>query len=544
MIGTIVVSLSVVFSLLATAVMSYIGMATPIGPWIASTLVLAVGLLLRLMTVGESITQIIALIVSCASIGGILATALGFSLPTLYFLNKTLFLSWLADPNYFILLVAGISFSAGLYGFWIADIYEERLLVQKHLDFPISQLLYRMICAHNQLKKAQEMVFGFIATLFFCVLQDGMLGYHGIIGRSIHLFDTCSFHMLQGLAYIQVPALSVDLFPSFWAIGYVTGRVIVLPLFIGLVSKIFLMDPIQFMGFSYLSTTSYVMAFCAGIICTSALRSLIKTPPIIIRIIIDTYKTVWVRGNTSVDSSVIEKYCLKNLLGILLIVFLFLRSFQFSYWMYGYLMIGTFICTYQVMLIAGRTGLALLGRFATFVMAPALVLFNVGFVQAVLMATFVEITAGVATDIMFGRKLGRLAKVSRPLMRQFQLLGLVIGSVSVGILFWLLISRFELGSAALFAQRAQARALLINVKEFDVLVLGIGFFYGSMLRLLNINTALVLGALLMPVNISLGLIIGGGLSIMSTNKEEWYPFWSGVFASSSMWMVIGALQLI
>ncbi len=65
-----------------------------------------------------------------------------------------------------------------------------------------------------------------------------------------------------------------------------------------------------------------------------------------------------------------------------------------------------------------------------------------------------------------------------------------------------------------------------------------------MLRLLNINTALVLGALLMPVNITLGLIIGGGLSIMSTNKEEWYPFWSGVFASSSMWMVIGALQLI
>ena len=43
------VVLSVLLSLFATSVMSYISMATPIGPWIAPTLVLIGMALLRLM---------------------------------------------------------------------------------------------------------------------------------------------------------------------------------------------------------------------------------------------------------------------------------------------------------------------------------------------------------------------------------------------------------------------------------------------------------------------------------------------------------------
>jgi len=206
-----------------------------------------------------------------------------------------------------------------------------------------------------------------------------------------------------------------------------------------------------------------------------------------------------------------------------------------------YLVAFSFVCAYQITNIAGKIGLAQLGRFATFVMVPAMFLFTVSHTQIVLIATFVEICGGVATDILFGRKIAYLGGISIKKMKMFQYLGLVVSSLTVGVVFWLLINHFELGSADLFAQRAQARQLLINVKSFDFYVLIIGFVFGYVLKRINLNPMLVLGGLLMPLNISLSLIVGGLCTLLVKNKEEWYPFWSGVFASNSVWMLIRAI---
>jgi len=64
------IGLIALFSFFSTGVMSYIGMATPIGPWITSTLVLGIGLVLRFSLASRGLTPVIALIVSSASIGG------------------------------------------------------------------------------------------------------------------------------------------------------------------------------------------------------------------------------------------------------------------------------------------------------------------------------------------------------------------------------------------------------------------------------------------------------------------------------------------
>jgi len=126
-------------------------------------------------------------------------------------------------------------------------------------------------------------------------------------------------------------------------------------------------------------------------------------------------------------------------------------------------------------------------------------------------------------------------------MKNFQYLGLVVSSLTVGVVFWLLINHFTLGSSDLFAQRSQARQLLINVKNFDLYVLVVGFVFGYFLKKVRMSPMLVLGGLLMPLNISLGLIIGGLCTLFTKSKEEWYPFWSGVFASNSVWMLIKAV---
>jgi hypothetical protein len=64
---------------------------------------------------------------------------------------------------------------------------------------------------------------------------------------------------------------------------------------------------------------------------------------------------------------------------------------------------------------------------------------------------------------------------------------------------------------------------------------------GYVLHYLRINPGLVLGGLLMPINISIGLLIGGLISFLSHHKERWFPLWSGIFAGSSIWMLLTAL---
>ena len=215
-------------------------------------------------------------------------------------------------------------------------------------------------------------------------------------------------------------------------------------------------------------------------------------------------------------------------------VITFLTYFGFSFIEQLYLIIFTFVCTYQITLIAGKIGMAQLGRFATFVMVPALFLFGVDAVKATIIATFVEISGGVATDVLFGKKMGHLAAIPKTQLKRFQLLGLVVSSLSVGIIFWMLINHFGLGSEQLFAQRAQARALLINVRSFNHYVLIIGAIFGFFLKKMKINPMLVLGGLLMPLNYSLGLIAGGLLTMFVEKREEWEPFWSGMFAANSV----------
>src|SRR5665647_44217 len=87
----IAIFFSIIFSIFSTVVMSYISMATPIGPWIAPTIALLAMLLLKLFAIKHNNVERVGLITTAGSIGGILATGMGFSFPTLYFVDPLLF---------------------------------------------------------------------------------------------------------------------------------------------------------------------------------------------------------------------------------------------------------------------------------------------------------------------------------------------------------------------------------------------------------------------------------------------------------------------
>jgi hypothetical protein len=247
------------------------------------------------------------------------------------------------------------------------------------------------------------------------------------------------------------------------------------------------------------------------------------------------------RDNMPAFTSALSRADIIEMAIVLALMISFLTYFNFSGSAQAYLILFTFVCAYQIAVIAGKVGLAQLGRFATFVMVPAMFIFNLDFVQIVLIATFVEVCGGVTADVLFGRKMALLAGIERHKVKMHQYLGLLISALCIGVVFWLLISHFGLGSAELFASRAQGRQLLINAQSFDVYVMGIGFIFGFILKYMHMNPMLVLTGLLMPINYSLGLILGGLLTFLTKQKEEWYPLWSGIFAANSVWILVKTL---
>jgi hypothetical protein len=526
--------LSVLLSIFSTAVMSYIAMATPIGPWIASTLVLIAMLVFKIFRKQDA-SEHIALVTASGSVGGIVATALGFSFPTLYFLDPVLFNSWMAHPFYFISVVAGLSLAAGWFGFWIANMIEHKFIVEDQLAFPIGQLTYKMIAAQQQVRKAWELVIGFIATAVFCIVQDGIFAFKGLLPKTVALMQPTA------ISIFRLPLLPFDLWPLLWAIGFVTGHVIAVPLAIGALTKILIVEPINHGLFNTVKSMEFILAFASGMVLAGALQSLIDMPSMVWKVVQKIKGPK--EGNVSAHSMIarLSWGTMLEAVGVFIAIIVFLTYFKFPFISQIYLILFTFICTYQIALIAGQIGLAPLGRFATFVMVPAMLLFNLNFIQIVFIATFVEVCGGVAADILFGRKMGHMGALSINKMKAYQYLGLVVSAITAGIVFWLLINHFQLGSVDLFAQKAQSRQLLIDVKSFDAWILLIGMAYGIILKYININPMLVLGGLLMPLNISIGLMIGGFATKLTKDKEAWYPFWSGVFASNSIWMLLKAV---
>jgi len=455
------VIIGIALSLFSTIVMSYISMAIVIGPWIAPTLVLIAMLIFNLFKNKTNISESIALATAAGSVGGILATAFGFSFPTLYFLDPNLFNSWMAKPFYFSAVLTGLALVAGWFGIWIANVFEERLIIKEKLSFPIGELVHKTIAAQHQIRKAYELLFGFVATAFFCVLQNGAFGFKRLIPKQIVVSP------LFKLSIFRFPRISFDtsLLPMFLAIGFVTGHLIALPLAVGALSKILLMEPINYLFFPSIDRMEFIFAFCSGMVLSGALVGMIKTPKTLWKGLKQLFKNK--PGESSVRGPKLAKsYCIELVL-VLTAMFLFFTYFEFSLLSQCYLFFFSLICTYQMAVIAGKIGLAQLGRFATFVMVPAMFLFSLNMVQIVLIATFVEVCGGVAVDVLFGRKLAFLRSINRTTMQRYQYLGLLVSALSIGIVFWLLIDHFHLGSSALFAQRSQARQLLINVRSFD-----------------------------------------------------------------------------
>lgn len=506
-------------------------MATATGPWIESTIVLCATIFFRVCAwrwSQERIREAIGITSVAAGLGGIIAIACGWAFPTLYFLDSERFLSWMQNPWYFALQLGGIVAAGALFGFVIAEFFGTHMLEEERMPFPIGELVYKMVSAQQQLKKSWELMAGAVVALIYSVIQSCT----AIIPTTVMVVSKC----MVGFLCIPRLFLRLDMLPIFWSIGFVTGHVIALPLAVGLFSKIVLIDPVHFYFFKQISSESFLLAFISGL--------MLHGVPYLLK---DVSKSLvyLVKKNQQQFSfgQLVQKLPLLQLLAVFVILFVVLSSYNFSLFSQIYLLLFTLLTTHQLLVIAGKTGLAPFPRFATFVMIPGLLLFGFDPLFVTMLSTFVEVCGGVAVDLMFGRKYAVLSGIPYKKITFFQIVALIAAVFSVGFIFWYLISTFGLGTPELFAQRASARAALVRAFDFNLIVLALGVMFGFVLKYMHVNSALVVGGLAMPPDLSILLIGGGFTTYLVKDRERYYPFWSGVFAASSLWMVVKAILL-
>lgn len=527
--------LTIFFSLFSTAVMLYISMATPIGPWIETTLALVGLLIIRIAAIRcapSKYVHAIAGATAAGGIAGIVATGVGFSYPALYFLDKasfnSLYIYTTSQGMSFFYVLGSLVAVSGLLGFAAAALFSEELLEKQNLSFSVGTMVAQTLTAFDRLNDAYQLVAGSIAvTLYIGINRFLSIAPSIAIGKRI-LFQRMTLPSL---------VFNVYLLPLYIAIGFASGSLLAVPFGIGIFIKLFCLNGIRDYFFSYLNPDNFLFAFLSGLVVYGAAHSLLDIP-------YRFYKNLKKSGQKKVTFVVRHSLLNKNMCMALILAF----GISLLFWIIQgvslgaslFIIGGGLVCCYQLLIIAGKIGLAPLGRFATFIMIPAVFIFGVTTKQAIIISTFIEVAGGAAVDVLFGQRMADEVGLSRKRLWMHQIIGLLVATISIGFFLTFLHTKFGIGSAELLVQRARGRVLLLNVTQFDPYAMMFGMIIAGMLSYFSINSLLVLGGIVMSIDGSLMLLSGALLSYLFKKPDIYYPWWSGVFATASLWMVLSA----
>jgi len=506
--------------------MLYIAMATPLGPWIEPVLAIALTGIMHLISRNYRAHSSIITITSAAGIAGISGVAVAFAYPTYRFLAYQNFNEWVQHTTSFIGTLTMLICAAGAFAFLLAEWMEDYTLTEP-FPFPVSKVVTEAITAFDTAKKGIYLLAGTCASLL------AQLAY--FIPR-IPTSLTISRHSLT--SWLSFPAMTfhLDMSLLLMALGVATGTLTALPLLVGTITKFFIVSPLYVLTHAHLTFSQFVMGWVAGMIGFSFVYHLIKN----MRTSFDKNK---VKSGipTTLLATIKHKFKEPYTLLLLLPIFFFWYH-QFSLVSIIYLIAATSISIYILALIAARIGLAPLGRFATFVMVPGLVLFRFSALQITLVSTFVELAGGILADSLFGRKSAQLLNTKRSEVITAQVLGLITGAITLSITFWLLAKAQLIGLPPLIAQRSAMRALLVTVYTFEAGPILFGALFAWILSFTRINQVLTITAFLMPPQYILPLLIGSLVSRLPYNREEYYPFWAGIYSTSSFILALRSIM--
>lgn len=523
LIGLLLTSL---LTFIITGFMLYVAMVTGIGPWIGPV----TGILIQGVSSFFSslfMQRMGFLITVSSSVGGIIGTAFGFSFPTWFFLEKDLFMDYVANHTLaFFLLIISVVVVAGLVGTLSSDLFYKELVEEKNLPFPVGTMTYQAIMHHNP----QEKKYMFSGIALYAGYS--LLFIKRFLGKWVVPLQY-SFYSGFTSSWIAIPAFTLDfsIVPLLISIGFVAGSIMALPLAIGALMKMSVLNWL-YNYYSFLPNNDFLFAFCSGIVLSGTVGSLLQQ----LYSFLKAFYNVYAQRSLSYTYTWQSDYKWLVVLGVIVIVYA--RWYQFSLLGGLYLFVTTLLCAYQISFIAGKIGLALLGRFATFVMVPGVMLFNWNPLQITLVATFVELVGGIAVDNLQGKKTFQLAHMNVKDYRIYHYVALLAAALATAVCFYYFVMHYQLGSSLLCAQRAQARALLLQVATVNMQVLVWGICGGLVLKYFSCNPILVLSGLLMPFSSLVPLTVGGLCALIIKDHKKYESFFSGVYVANACLSVI------
>ncbi len=527
------------FSIFATVILSYISIATMVGPWIAPTVVLLCHILLAGMRSGKKKTETLVSIQAIGAGGGIIATGIGFAFPMLYFLDPSAFKALMANPWHFCIFFTLLCLLAGGLGLLLGNYLTKSLVDDQALPFPVSNLTTQIATSDSSSAQTSMLMAGIIGTGVLCALRDGLWSLKGIIKKTYYLAPS-----LLG------KEVAFSVWPILWAIGFSVGLPITVPLVIGMIAKYAVAFPLSqhalylpYSLFQPINPETFAIPFCSGLV---ACELLLQLPKLIKNIFskkktshaldlyakLQTLMTHLVMTARSWSPATIGIACL---LTIGTLVFLHIYNFSLSAQLL--LLVFSGIATLSICTIGGKIGMIPFGRYSTFIVVPLLLLFSLSPLQATIVCVFFNIAAAAASDLLFDIKSADLVGIARSKMYRYQWIGLVGSALCIGIVLWLLFTNLELGSEALFAQRGKAKALLLQSLNLDTTIVFLGICFGWVLKQFKINSTMVFGGLVMPNSVTLGLLIGSLGTLLVEKQERWAPLCAGILAADSLWVM-------
>ena len=492
--------------------MSYLAMSTQFGIWVAPMFV-AFCMVLIMPFVSKAWFRKYAIVaIAAGSVGGMVGTCLGLTWPSFYFLHRHGFEQMMHTPVIFAINISLFVFFAGICALIKAFSLKDKLVTR--LPFPMSQLIHDIVYIDDVKSNQKMMVHGVLVSsawnIFLRAQQVVLQPY------------STMFHMI----------------PMLISLGFIAGQYSAISLLIGMCIRQFALIGLKAHFFANVAQQEFIIFFCLGIFLAL----------IVMQVVLYIWSNFSKLFNIVIQSSVVWRLATKRkffIVGSLIVgVIAFLLSWHVNILVQIYMFMMLGFIAYYVSLIAGKSGTVDLPIFIWMFVFPLLfVCHGIGVLSFIV---FSMIYVGVVLDSLFSYKLAELSDISYERIMKYQIVGFLTAVVSVGFIMWWYFHTFTLGSDILKAQSAQDFDFMLTMNVADVFhyhyqIIICGFLCGLVIKKMFKDPLVVVAAILMSNMITMWSVIAGALSLFVKNRETYYPFWFGVYASHALWMVLQVL---
>jgi hypothetical protein len=495
---------AVFLSIFSVATLLYVSLATGIGPWIAPLLVCIV----RMLRIEPAASLYIVMGASC---GAAIATGIGFSIPTLYFVDRMAWDAWMAHPTLFSLgMMAGI-IAASMWGVALARRYAAEVFADTSSTFPT------LIAIQATLDTALSRVHAlFLGGGIFCATAIG-------VARN-------SVAWCAGL----------PLFPVYAAAGFLAGTSLVIPLLLGVLSRWVVVWPLmtiaQWMpevSWAHMSMRDVTWALCLGLMLSSIFRSVRRHRLVLYN---GLRSLISFERRPEASSTVLEHAGTLGSLGLCIAAGLPPFAVVFILFCMRPLL-------RHLLFFFASTGLAPYGRYMTVMMLPLVCIPGISSLPVVLVCGIIGIAGSSMIETVSAMRLCAQYSLDSRRMAWALALGISVSACVCGGLLWALCTVYGLGIPPLLAHRGLSRALVMNAFAWNGTLVALGCVWGMILDWRGMNAALMFGGLIMPAELVFCFVGGGIVRHVLQDDSRGILFWSGVLVGDVMLLVATAVFL-